>query len=223
MLRMWYSNPAVMNRRSDARYLLLLILCGLGGCGGASPQATPPHHTRSPSTSNSTATPTSLPTPNASLPSNPCELLTPGLAKALYADVMSSGEHNAGSFPECRYSSPNPAPRVDQVTLELGLISTPEVETPRQTAEKGVADSHEDGDAAAHFLSLAGGPGQETMYFYAESQGGGSEQSITWRTNGVQASLTMSSMGESGHTGESRDMLEGIAADINHAITEQHP
>jgi hypothetical protein len=222
MLRMWYRIAAVMSLRSAPRYLLLLSLCGLGGCGSASQQAVPLHHTQRPSTSSVATTAASLPTPNASLPSNPCELLSPALAKSLYADVASSGEHNGGTLPECKYSSASPAPYVDQVTLELGLVSTPEVETPQQTAEKAVVDSTENGDLATHFEHLTG-PGEESVYVHAEAQGGGGEQSITWRTNGVQASVGMSRLGGSGNGAESRGVLESVAADINRALSARHP
>jgi hypothetical protein len=111
---------------------------------------------------------------------------------------------------------------VDQVTLELGLVSTPEVETPQQTAEKAVADSTENGDLATHFEHLAG-PGEESVYVHAEAQGGGGEQSVTWRTNGVQASVGMSRLGGSGNGAESRGVLESVAADINRALSARHP
>jgi hypothetical protein len=226
MLRVWRSATPIMTRRSNSnvKFLLLPLLVVLAGCGGANPRpGGDPSHQSPPTTSSGpTNTPTGSVASTSTLPSNPCQLLSPSLAKSLYADVASSGEHNGGTIPECKYSSASPAPYVDQVTLELGLVSTPEVETPQQTAEKAVADSTENGDLATHFEHLTG-PGEESVYVHAEAQGGGGEQSITWRTNGVQASVGMSRLGGSANGAESRGVLEGVAADINRALSARHP
>jgi len=127
-----------------------------------------------------------------SVPSNPCDLLTPDMAQGLYPRVDIPGkpagrsDYNA----ECAYSSPA-SPSIEMVGLEVQKHLVGD-KGPREMARAMASDPASSGNTEAHFVDVDG-PGQQAVFVYETKPSGTSQQRIIWLHGNLNVYLLVSS------------------------------